>query len=71
LTTILLTTVLLMIVSQTVAQLPSAGLDRGFLRLYDLDFTGAQKEFEPGGEIESRKSFGAVERGGWHSDFRI
>ena len=26
--------------------LPSAGLDRGFRRLYDLDFTGAQKEFE-------------------------
>jgi len=28
------------------ADLPSAGLDRGFRRLYDLDFTGAQKEFE-------------------------
>jgi hypothetical protein len=28
------------------AQLPSAGLDRGFGRLYDLDFTGAQQEFE-------------------------
>jgi hypothetical protein len=25
---------------------PAAGLDRGFGRLYDLDFTGAQKEFE-------------------------
>ncbi|MGA7848926.1 MAG: hypothetical protein WCA13_07430 [Terriglobales bacterium] len=28
------------------AELPSAGLNRGFLRLYDLDFSGAQKEFE-------------------------
>lgn len=28
------------------ADLPSARLDRGFFRLYDLDFTGAQKEFE-------------------------
>ena len=27
-------------------RLASAGLDRGFGRLYDLDFTGAQKEFE-------------------------
>jgi hypothetical protein len=26
--------------------LPSAGLDCGFRRLYDLDFSGAQKEFE-------------------------
>src|SRR5258707_501303 len=26
--------------------LPSAGLDRGFRRLYDLDFTGGQREFE-------------------------
>jgi hypothetical protein len=27
------------------ALLPSAGLDRGFGRLYDLDFSGAQREF--------------------------
>jgi hypothetical protein len=38
--------VLLMTAPQAVADLPSAGLDRGFRRLYDLDFTGAQKEFE-------------------------
>jgi hypothetical protein len=31
---------------QASADLPSAGLDHGFLRLYDLDFTGAQKDFE-------------------------
>ena|SRR5208282_2047319 len=37
---------LLMNAPQSVADLPSAGLDRGFLRLYDLDFSGAQKEFE-------------------------
>lgn len=28
------------------ADAPSAGLQHGFLRLYDLDFAGAQKEFE-------------------------
>jgi len=28
------------------ADLPSARLDRGFLRLYDLDFSGGQREFE-------------------------
>ena len=37
---------LLIIVPRAAADLPSAGLDRGFLRLYDLDFNGAQKEFE-------------------------
>jgi hypothetical protein len=38
--------VLLLNVPRAVADLPSAGLDRGFGRLYDLDFTGAQKEFD-------------------------
>ena len=33
-------------IPSAVAQRPVAGLDRGFLRLYDLDFSGAQKEFE-------------------------
>ena len=28
------------------ADVPAAGLDSGFRRLYDLDFTGAQREFE-------------------------
>ncbi len=37
---------LLLTVPQAFADLPSAGLDRGFRRLYDLDFTGAQTEFE-------------------------
>src|SRR6266849_4253285 len=35
-----------MTVPQAFADLPSARLDRGFLRLYDLDFSGGQKEFE-------------------------
>jgi hypothetical protein len=38
--------VLLITAPLAVADLPSARLDRGFLRLYDLDFTGGQKEFE-------------------------
>jgi hypothetical protein len=40
------TLVLLMTVPQAFADLPSARLDRGFLRLYNLDFSGGQKEFE-------------------------
>ena len=31
----------------------SAGLDRGFLRLYDLDFSGAQIEFASWEKLES------------------
>jgi hypothetical protein len=38
--------VLLISIPQAVAELPSVGLNRGFLRLYNLDFSGAQKEFE-------------------------
>jgi hypothetical protein len=44
--TLLASLVLLTGVSRAAADLPSAGLDRGFLRLYDLDFNGAQREFE-------------------------
>ena len=44
--TVIATLVLPMTAAQAVAELPSARLDRGFLRLYDLDFNGAQKEFE-------------------------
>lgn len=39
-------TLLLLTTISVAADLPSARLDRGFLRLYDLDFFGAQKEFE-------------------------
>jgi hypothetical protein len=37
---------LLLTVPQAFADLPSAGLDHGFRRLYDLDFSGGQREFE-------------------------
>jgi hypothetical protein len=40
------------------ADLPSAGLDRGFLRLYDLDFTGAQKEFEAWEKVNPENPMG-------------
>jgi hypothetical protein len=40
------TVALLAASAPAVAELPSAGLDRGFHRLYDLDFAGAQKEFQ-------------------------
>jgi hypothetical protein len=36
----------LLTVPQAFADLPSAGLDHGFRRLYDLDFSGGQREFE-------------------------
>jgi hypothetical protein len=36
----------LLLASRAVAELPSAGLDHGFRQLYNLDFSGAQKEFE-------------------------
>jgi hypothetical protein len=43
----LLTALVLVISAPPVfADLPSARLDRGFLRLYDLDFSGGQREFE-------------------------
>ena len=38
--------VLLINAPQAAADLPSAALDHGFLRLYDLDFSGGQREFE-------------------------
>jgi hypothetical protein len=52
--------VLLMTVPQAVADLPSAGLDRGFRRLYDLDFTGAQKEFESWEKLNPENPMGPV-----------
>src|SRR6266849_4837072 len=36
----------LMAAPRAFADLPSAGLDRGFGRLYDLEFSGAKREFE-------------------------
>jgi len=36
----------LLTIPQAFADLPSAGLDRGFRHLYDLDFSGGQREFE-------------------------
>jgi hypothetical protein len=36
----------LLTVPQAFADLPSAGLDHGYRRLYDLDFSGGQREFE-------------------------
>jgi len=54
------TFVLLLIVSPAVASLPSAGLDRGFLRLYDLDFSGAQREFESWEKLNPENPMGPV-----------
>ena len=52
--------VLMMIASQAVAELPSAGLNPGFRRLYDLDFAGAQKEFESWEKVNPDNPMGPV-----------
>jgi len=44
--TLLIALVLVISAPLVFADLPSARLDRGFLRLYDLDFSGGQREFE-------------------------
>jgi hypothetical protein len=51
---------LLMSLPQAVAGLSSAGLNPGFLRLYDLDFTGAQKEFESWEKVNPDNPMGPV-----------
>jgi hypothetical protein len=51
---------LLLTVPRTLVGLPSAGLDRGFGRLYDLDFTGAQKEFESWEKANPENPMGPV-----------
>jgi hypothetical protein len=46
--------------SVTSGRLPSAALDRGFRRLYDLDFTGGQKEFEAWEKLNPEDAMGPV-----------
>jgi hypothetical protein len=45
---------------RAVADLPPATLDHGFLRLYDLDFTGAQNEFEAWEKLNPDNPLGPV-----------
>ncbi len=52
--------VLLTMVPQAGAGLSSAGLNPGFRRLYDLDFTGAQKEFESWEKVNPDNPMGPV-----------
>jgi hypothetical protein len=51
---------MLMIIPQSFASLPSASLDRGFVRLYDLDFAGAQREFESWEKLNPDNPMGPV-----------
>ena len=51
---------LVMIVPYAFASLPSQSLDRGFLRLYDLDFAGAQREFESWEKLNPDDPMGPV-----------
>jgi hypothetical protein len=55
----LLTALLLLTTApRAVAELPSVGLDAGFRRLYDLDFTGAQIEFKLWEELNPENPMG-------------
>jgi hypothetical protein len=54
------TVVLLATAPQAFADLPSAALDRGFGRLYDLDFNGAQREFESWEKLNPDNPMGPV-----------
>ena len=50
----------LLSVPAAAAGVASAGLDRGFGRLYDLDFTGAQREFEMWEKLNPDNPMGPV-----------
>jgi len=49
---------LLLNIPQACADLPSVGLDSGFRRLYDLDFAGAQREFQSWEKLNSENPMG-------------
>jgi hypothetical protein len=51
---------LVMTVPHAFASLPSESLDRGFVRLYDLDFAGAQREFESWEKLNPDDPMGPV-----------
>jgi len=51
---------LVMMVPNAFASLPSESLDRGFVRLYDLDFAGAQREFESWEKLNPDDPMGPV-----------
>lgn len=50
--------VFLMTAGTAFADLPTVGLDHGFARLYDLDFKGAQKEFESWEKVNAENPMG-------------
>jgi hypothetical protein len=52
--------VLLLTAGDAIAALPSAGLDPGFRKLYDLDFAGAQKDFESWEKLNPDNPMGPV-----------
>jgi hypothetical protein len=50
----------LLVIPQAAAELASAGLNAGFRKLYDLDFSGAQKEFESWEKLNPENPMGPV-----------
>src|SRR3984893_4882289 len=49
---------MLLTVPHALPDLPSAGLYRGFRRLYDLDFSGGRREFESWGKLNPESPMG-------------
>jgi len=60
LVTLLAFLILVASVPEALGSLPSQSLDRGFARLYDLDFAGAQKEFEAWEKLNPDNPMGPV-----------
>jgi hypothetical protein len=54
------TFVLVMAPAYAAAELPSAGLNPGFRKLYDLDFSGGQREFEAWEKLNPDNAMGPV-----------
>jgi hypothetical protein len=54
------TFIVLTVPAYAAAELPSAGLNPGFRRLYDLDFAGGQKDFEAWEKLNPDNAMGPV-----------
>jgi hypothetical protein len=52
--------VTILLISPALADVPAANLNAGYLRLYDLDFGGAQKEFEAWEKVNPENPMGPV-----------
>src|ERR1700686_5555179 len=58
--TIIALSILMLTIPRAMANLPAESLKSGFLRLYDLDFAGAQREFEAWEKLHPDDPMGPV-----------